>query len=83
MMLTPTHMSVEKAFVNIHTGTVEVTGSQVPADALEIYFGPELPIQDQKSALQKSTEFVESYEQGRRRVEALKREKQSTPRPSP
>jgi hypothetical protein len=36
MVLTPTRKSVEKAFVNIRTGTVEVIGSQVPTGSIEI-----------------------------------------------
>lgn len=81
VQLTPTYMNVVQAFVNIQTGTVEVSGSQVPSGALEIYFGPERQPQDEEVVLQQSIQQAKKYEQVGKYLAAIKKARQRVPTP--
>jgi hypothetical protein len=82
--LSETSMNVTKAFANIHTGTVQVSGSQVPSDSLEVYFGPERPFQDEKTILQQSIVNAQKYDQAQKYMAEVKKAKEEgKPIPKP
>ncbi|HEY6487530.1 MAG TPA: hypothetical protein VIY99_00270 [Terracidiphilus sp.] len=74
--ITPTSVSVERALAEVGVGSTRVSGAQVPAGTLEVYFGPERQPKDENDALQRSIKEVQKYDEAMKQYRASKSIKQ-------